>query len=86
MSLIAWIFLGLIAGYVASKVVNHQGEGFALDISLGIAGAIVGGSLFIWMGAAGVTGFGVYSLFVAAVGAVAVLLVYYANFSRSLAE
>ena len=57
MSIIAWIFLGLIAGYVASKLVNRQGEGFFLDIALGIVGSIVGGFFFTRMGAAGVTGF-----------------------------
>ena len=78
MSFIAWVFLGLIAGYVASKLVNSQGEGFVLDIALGIAGAIVGGFFFTQMGATGVTGFNLYSMFVAVVGAVAVLVVYHA--------
>ena len=82
MSIIAWIFLGLIAGYIASKLVNKQGEGFFLDIGLGIAGAVVGGFFFARMGAAGVTGFNLYSMFVALVGAVAVLVVYHALFGR----
>jgi uncharacterized membrane protein YeaQ/YmgE (transglycosylase-associated protein family) len=82
MSIIAWICLGLVAGYLASKVVNRQGEGLLLDIALGIAGAIVGGFLFTWMGAAGVTGFNLYSLFVALVGAVVLLIAYHALFRR----
>ena len=57
MSIIGWIILGLIAGFIASKLVNRQGEGIILDIVLGIVGAIVGGWLFSFFGAAGVTGF-----------------------------
>jgi len=77
MSMIAWIVLGLIAGFIASKLVNRQGEGFILDVALGIVGAFVGGFLFSQFGAAGVTGFNVYSMFVALVGSIAVLVVYH---------
>jgi len=84
MSLIAWIFLGLIAGCIASRFVRNQAEGSFLDIALGIAGAIVGGAFFIWMGTAGATGFNLSSLFVAVVGAVAVLVVYHVVFGRRL--
>ena len=82
MSILAWLFLGLIAGYVASKVVNKQGEGFFLDIGLGVLGAIVGGFFFTRMGAVGVTGFNLYSLFVALIGAIVVLVGYHAMFGR----
>ena len=82
MSIIGWIVLGLIAGFIASKIVNKQGEGVILDIILGIIGAIVGGFLFVQFGAAGVTGFNLYSMLVAIVGAVVVLLVYHAVFGR----
>ena len=78
MSVIAWIVLGLIAGFIASKIVNKQGEGFILDIVLGIVGAVVGGWLFTQFGAAGVTGFNIYSVLVAIVGAVIVLVIYHA--------
>jgi uncharacterized membrane protein YeaQ/YmgE (transglycosylase-associated protein family) len=78
MSFIAWIILGLIAGFIASKLVNRQGEGFILDVLLGIVGAIAGGWLFNRFGAAGVTGLNLYSLLVAVVGAVVVLLIYHA--------
>jgi uncharacterized membrane protein YeaQ/YmgE (transglycosylase-associated protein family) len=77
MSFIGWIVLGLIAGFLASKIVNKEGEGVILDIVLGIVGAIVGGFLFNQFGAAGVTGFNIYSMFVAIVGAVVVLVVYH---------
>jgi uncharacterized membrane protein YeaQ/YmgE (transglycosylase-associated protein family) len=82
MSIIGWIVLGLIAGFIASKIVNKQGEGVILDIVLGIIGAIVGGFLFIQFGAVGVTGFNLYCMLVAIVGAVVVLLIYHAVFGR----
>jgi uncharacterized membrane protein YeaQ/YmgE (transglycosylase-associated protein family) len=78
MSLLAWIVLGLLAGFIASKVINSTGEGFILDIVLGILGAVVGGWLFNTFGMAGVTGFNLYSLLVAVVGAAALLVVYHA--------
>jgi uncharacterized membrane protein YeaQ/YmgE (transglycosylase-associated protein family) len=77
MSIIGWIVLGLIAGFIASKIVNSEGQGLLLDIVLGIVGAVVGGFLFNQLGAAGVTGFNIYSMFVAVVGAVIVLVVYH---------
>ncbi|HEY2229083.1 MAG TPA: GlsB/YeaQ/YmgE family stress response membrane protein [Xanthobacteraceae bacterium] len=78
MSIISWIVLGLIAGFIASKIVNKRGEGFFLDIILGIVGAVVGGWLFSLFGAGGVTGFNLYSMFVAVLGAIAVLVLYHA--------
>ena len=78
MSFLAWIVLGLIAGFVGSKLVNKTGEGVVLDIILGIIGAVVGGYLFSMFGAHGVTGLNLYSLFVAVVGAVVVLVIYHA--------
>jgi uncharacterized membrane protein YeaQ/YmgE (transglycosylase-associated protein family) len=78
MSILAWIVLGLIAGFLGSKIVNKSGEGVFLDIILGIVGAVVGGWLFAKFGASGVTGLNLYSLFVAVVGAVVVLLLYHA--------
>jgi uncharacterized membrane protein YeaQ/YmgE (transglycosylase-associated protein family) len=78
MSIIAWIILGLIAGFIASKIVNKEGEGLLLDIVLGIVGAIVGGWLFSFFGAAGVTGFNLYSVIVAIIGAIVVLVIYHA--------
>jgi uncharacterized membrane protein YeaQ/YmgE (transglycosylase-associated protein family) len=78
MSILAWIVLGLIAGFLGSKIVNKTGEGFFLDIVLGIVGAVVGGWLFARFGAVGVTGLNLYSLLVAVVGAVVVLVLYHA--------
>jgi uncharacterized membrane protein YeaQ/YmgE (transglycosylase-associated protein family) len=85
MSILGWMFLGLIAGFIASKIVNNQGEGVLFDIVLGIVGAVVGGFLFGLIGTAGVTGFNLYSMFVAVVGAVTVLVGYHALFRRRLA-
>ena len=82
MSIIGWIILGLIAGFIGSKIVNKTGEGFFLDIALGIVGAIVGGFLFTAVGATGVTGFNLYSMFVAIVGAIVVLVLYHAIIGR----
>jgi uncharacterized membrane protein YeaQ/YmgE (transglycosylase-associated protein family) len=78
MSIIGWIVLGLIAGFIASKIVNKRGEGLVLDIVLGIVGAVVGGWLFAFFGAEGVNGFNIYSMFVAVLGAVVVLILYHA--------
>jgi uncharacterized membrane protein YeaQ/YmgE (transglycosylase-associated protein family) len=83
MSIIAWVFLGLVAGFVASKIVNKHGEGVFLDIILGIVGAVVGGWLFNAFGMSRVTGFNIYSLIVAVVGAVVVLFVYHAITGRT---
>ncbi|HXC12895.1 MAG TPA: GlsB/YeaQ/YmgE family stress response membrane protein [Stellaceae bacterium] len=85
MSIIAWIILGLIAGFIASKIVNKSGEGFFLDIVLGIVGAIVGGFIFSLFGAGGVTGFNLYSMVVAIIGAIVVLVIYHAVFGRKAA-
>jgi uncharacterized membrane protein YeaQ/YmgE (transglycosylase-associated protein family) len=77
MSIIGWIVLGLIAGFIGSKIVNRQGQGIILDIVLGVVGAIVGGWLFGTIGHAGVTGFNLYSMFVAIIGSVVVLVGYH---------
>jgi uncharacterized membrane protein YeaQ/YmgE (transglycosylase-associated protein family) len=82
MSIIGWIVLGLIAGFIASKIVNKAGEGFFLDIALGIVGAIVGGFIFSAFGASGITGFNLYSMVVAIIGAIIVLVIYHAIFGR----
>ena len=82
MSIIGWLILGLIAGFIGSKLVNKSGEGVILDIVLGIVGAMVGGFLFTSFGAAPVTGLNLYSMLVAVVGAVVVLVIYHAIFGR----
>ena len=78
MSIIGWLILGLISGFIASKIVNKQGEGVVLDIVLGIVGALVGGWLFVQFGGQGITGFNLYSMLVSIIGAIVVLVVYHA--------
>ena len=78
MSFLAWMVLGLIACYIGSKIVNRRGEGIVLDILLGVVGAFAGGWLFHIFGAHGVTGLNLYSLFVAVVGSVFLLVLYHA--------
>ena len=82
MSILGWIILGLIAGFIASKIVNKQGEGLILDIVLGIVGGIVGGFIFTRLGATGITGFNLWSMLVAIIGAIIVLVLYHAIFGR----
>jgi uncharacterized membrane protein YeaQ/YmgE (transglycosylase-associated protein family) len=83
MPFLAWIVLGLLAGFIGSKIVNKQGEGMILDIVLGIVGAIAGGFVFNALGASGVSGLNLYSLFVAVVGSVLLLVLYHAVFRRA---
>ena len=85
MSILAWIDLGLLAGFIGSKLVNKTGEGVVLDIVLGIVGAVVGGFLFNRFEASGVTGLNIYSLFVAVIGAVLLLVAYHVIRRRNLA-
>jgi uncharacterized membrane protein YeaQ/YmgE (transglycosylase-associated protein family) len=80
MSVLAWILLGLIAGFIASKLVSGSGQGVLRDILLGI----LGGYLFSALGATGITGFNLYSMLVAIVGAIVVLWVYHAISGRSV--
>ncbi len=82
MSILAWIILGSVAGFIASKIVDSTGQGLLLDIVLGIVGAGVGGYLFSLLGAAPVTGFNLYSMVVAIIGAVIVLVIYHAVVGR----
>jgi uncharacterized membrane protein YeaQ/YmgE (transglycosylase-associated protein family) len=83
MSLLAWVFFGLIAGFVASKIVNRTSGGVVLDIILGVVGAVIGGSLFTTFGMDGVTGFNLYSVLVAVVGAALALAAYHAVSRRA---
>ncbi|MCJ2079716.1 GlsB/YeaQ/YmgE family stress response membrane protein [Methylobacterium sp. J-090] len=82
MSLLAWIVLGLIAGFIGSKIVNNTGQGLVVDILLGIVGAVVGGFLFNQFGQPGVSGLNLYSILVAIVGAVVVLWLYHTLMGR----
>jgi len=85
MSMLSWILLGLIAGFIGSKIVDKSGQGLLMDIVLGIVGALVGGFLFSLFGATGVTGFNIWSLLVAVIGSVVVLGIYHAITGRRTA-
>jgi uncharacterized membrane protein YeaQ/YmgE (transglycosylase-associated protein family) len=78
MGIIAWIILGLFAGFVASMLMNKHGEGFLGDVVLGIIGAVVGGFVAHLLGLSGVNGMNIYSIGIAIVGAVIVLAIYHA--------
>ena len=78
MSILAWVILGIVAGFIASKVVNKTGEGLVLDLVLGVIGALVGGWIMSLFGQAGVSGLNLYSLVIAVLGAIVVLVAYHA--------
>jgi len=82
MGIIAWLVVGLVAGWIGSMIVNRSGEGPLMDIILGIVGAFVGGFVFNMLGHGGVSGINLYSIFVAVIGAVVVLVLYHALFRR----
>jgi uncharacterized membrane protein YeaQ/YmgE (transglycosylase-associated protein family) len=85
MSILAWILLGLVSGFLASKIVNGTGEGIVLDMLLGVVGAFVGGAAFHLIGQRGVTGFNIWSVFVSVIGSVLVLVAYHAIRGRRAA-
>jgi uncharacterized membrane protein YeaQ/YmgE (transglycosylase-associated protein family) len=76
MGWLAWLIVGAVAGWLASMVMStDRQQGLLMDIVIGILGAMLGGFLFNQFGAAGVTGFNIWSIFVAFIGAVALLAV-----------
>ena len=77
MSILGWIVLGLVAGFIASNIVNKNGGSLVMDLILGVIGAVVGGFLFNQFGHSGVTGLNLYSFMVATLGAVVVLAIYH---------
>jgi uncharacterized membrane protein YeaQ/YmgE (transglycosylase-associated protein family) len=72
-----------MAGFLASLLVNKQGEGTLMDIVVGVVGAVVGGFIAQFAGFSGITGLNVYSILIAVAGAVVVLLVYHAMARRT---
>jgi uncharacterized membrane protein YeaQ/YmgE (transglycosylase-associated protein family) len=82
MSIIAWLVVGLIAGWIGSMIVNRSGEGLMMDIVLGVVGALVGGFVFQSLGHSGVSGINLYSVGVAVIGSIVVLLIYHAVVRR----
>jgi uncharacterized membrane protein YeaQ/YmgE (transglycosylase-associated protein family) len=85
MHIIAWLVLGLIAGFIASKIVNRQGnQGLLMSLVIGVVGAEVGGWLFRLFGMSGVTGLNLYSLLVAVLGATVLLFIYHQLIRRRI--
>lgn len=78
MGILSWLVVGLVAGFIGSKVVNRTGEGLVRDIILGVLGAVVGDAIFTQLGYVGVSGVNLASIVVAAIGAILVLVVYHA--------
>jgi len=74
MNILLWVILGAVAGWLAS-IIMKSNQGLLTDIIVGIVGAFLGGFIFNTFGAAGTTGFNLYSLFVAVVGAVVLLFI-----------
>lgn len=74
MDLLAWLVIGLVAGWLASVIMKtNASQGFLMDIVFGIIGAFVGGFLMNLFGQSGVTGLNIYSLIVATIGAIVVI-------------
>jgi uncharacterized membrane protein YeaQ/YmgE (transglycosylase-associated protein family) len=82
MTILGWILLGLISGFIASKIVSKTGQGCLTDIALGLVGAVVGGLLFSTIGGRTIMAFDLYSIFVATIGAIIVLVIYHAIMGR----
>ena len=78
MSILGWIFFGAITGWLGSLIVNSKGNGCLLNIALGLVGAMVGGFIFTAIGGSSITGFNLYSMFVAIIGAIVVLFLWHA--------
>jgi uncharacterized membrane protein YeaQ/YmgE (transglycosylase-associated protein family) len=78
MSIIAWIVVGIIGGFIGSMVVNRRGQGIVGDLFLGVIGAVVAGWAFNQLSRSGVTGINLYSMLVSAAGATVVLVAYHA--------
>jgi uncharacterized membrane protein YeaQ/YmgE (transglycosylase-associated protein family) len=80
MAFVGWLAFGLLAGIIANKIVDGQRGGILLDLTLGVVGAVAGGSMFNAFGDLGIASFNIYSMVIAVVGAVIVLLTYHALF------
>jgi uncharacterized membrane protein YeaQ/YmgE (transglycosylase-associated protein family) len=77
MSFVAWVVLGLAAGFIGSQLVNRRGKSIMPDVLLGVVGAVTGGWSFYAFGPPGVNGFHLQSHFAAVIGSLVFLLTYY---------
>ena len=78
MRILLWVLIGLIAGFLASRIVNRRGQGILLDLALGIGGALLGGYVFTILRLAPFAGFNIYSVLTATAGAALILFINYA--------
>jgi uncharacterized membrane protein YeaQ/YmgE (transglycosylase-associated protein family) len=78
MSILAWVVVGIMGGFIGSLIVNKRGQGIIGDLFLGVVGAVVAGWAFNRFGQAGVSGINLYSILISALGAIAILVVYHA--------
>jgi uncharacterized membrane protein YeaQ/YmgE (transglycosylase-associated protein family) len=77
MGIIAWLVVGMVAGFIGSKIVNKSGKVLIVDVILGVIGALVGGEIFQAFGFAGVNGVNLWSILVAVIGSCIVLTLYH---------
>jgi uncharacterized membrane protein YeaQ/YmgE (transglycosylase-associated protein family) len=84
--IVSWVIVGLIVGFVASKVINLRGDDPRLGIGVGAAGAIVAGLLYSLISGAGVTAWNPWSLVFAAIGGVAGVVIWHAVRSRYISH
>jgi len=76
MGIIGWVIIGALAGWIASKITgNNKNMGASLNILVGIVGGVIGGVIMNLIGGKGITGFNLWSLLVAIIGAVILLLI-----------
>jgi uncharacterized membrane protein YeaQ/YmgE (transglycosylase-associated protein family) len=74
-NLLAWIIVGLVAGFLARRIVGDDRSGCLYTIAVGVLGALIGGALMQWAGEKGVNEFDLRAILVSALGAVLLLLV-----------
>lgn len=80
MSILVWMIVGLISGFIANWLVSKSGSGLIICIALGIAGALVGGSLFNTLGVPIANGLNLFGVLVAALGSISLLVLYHLLF------
>lgn len=86
MSIDTWIIAGLVAGFVASKLVIRTGDALLRHLGLGVAGAVVAGAIFDALSTSEVTGLNVFGLIATLAGASAVLIAYHTFFPHARQE
>ena len=75
MGLISWITLGLLAGWIAQRLMGQRGQGFFMNTVLGVVGAVIGGEIMTLLGGESISGLNLHSMAVAIVGAIVLLVV-----------